>query len=153
MVGHHRHTIATVPCILAMVECCHCLPLRYDVHWLAPLQYHVVIACSLAIRCKNCIIVARSSQYDIKNTIVVIITMLVACIIAIRQNKNINVVASCKTSKIRSRKRRRKSPIIAKSKATSQRLRVWWAFWTSFQYYKRFKCRCRRRWCRCRRVP
>ncbi len=73
MVGHHRHTIATVPRIVAMVECCLRSPSRYDVHWLAPSRYHVVIARSLAIRCKNCIIVARSSRYDIKNTIVVII--------------------------------------------------------------------------------
>jgi hypothetical protein len=121
VMGHHCHTITTVPCILAMVECCLCLPLRYNVHWLAPSQYHVVIAHSLAIQCKNCIIVACSFQYNIKNTILVIVAscnrQFAITMSPLRPcdtiEKNVNVVASCNTTKIPSCKQRCNSPIVA----------------------------------------
>ncbi len=138
-VGHHCHTIATVPCILTMVECCLHSPLQYNVHhWLAPLRYHVVIACSLTIQCENCIIIACSLQYDINNTIV-IIAMLVACILAIWQKKISMSLLLAIGQKYALASDRVKAESLHESKATSQQLSVWRAFLTSFFWGKFFE--------------
>jgi hypothetical protein len=65
--------------------------------------------------------------------------MLVACILAIGQKINIDVIVSCNTTKICSCEQWRKGPIIAKSEATSQRLRVWQALLTSLFLGKNFE--------------
>ncbi len=71
MVGHHRHILATVPCILVMVD--FCLPGVHLLHRnvynflssLAPLQYNVKIVG---------VLVARSLRYNIKNMLIFVIT-------------------------------------------------------------------------------